>query len=193
MSKKRIIIAVAFIAVIGVAYKLYDVYVNYRFMSITEGKVYKSGVIPPDKIAGFVEKYKIKTIIDLRGPVTNDTINNPEMPVDIVAEKEAAAKIPNLNWVNIPSHQVPNDYTLKRFFEVMDDSTNYPVLIHCHHGIGRAQMYSALYRIEYEGWEPDAARRKAAFPVIFSSFDDGTDKGEYLKAYKPRREANQVK
>jgi protein tyrosine/serine phosphatase len=32
----------------------------------------------------------------------------------------------------------------------MDNSDNYPVLIHCYHGTGRAEMYSALYRIEYE-------------------------------------------
>jgi protein tyrosine/serine phosphatase len=27
----------------------------------------------------------------------------------------------------------------------MDNSDNYPVLIHCYHGTGRAEMYSALY------------------------------------------------
>jgi protein tyrosine/serine phosphatase len=32
----------------------------------------------------------------------------------------------------------------------MDNKDNYPVLIHCYHGTGRAEMYSALYRIEYE-------------------------------------------
>ena len=42
----------------------------------------------------------------------------------------------------------------------MDDSSNYPVLIHCYHGVGRAQMFSALYRIEYEGWTNQEAREK---------------------------------
>jgi protein tyrosine/serine phosphatase len=28
----------------------------------------------------------------------------------------------------------------------MDNSDNYPVLIHCYHGTGRAEMYSALYQ-----------------------------------------------
>lgn len=188
-TKKKILVAVAIILVAAGVYKIYDVYFNYRFQEITEGKVYKSGVIPPEKIAGYVEKHGIKTIIDLRGPVTKDTINNPEQPKEIVAERNAANNIPNLNYVNIPSQQVPSEETLKKFFAVMDNQENYPVLIHCYHGIGRAQMYSALYRIEYEGWAPDDARRKAAFPVIFSSFDDGTPKGEYLKSYKPRRES----
>ncbi len=185
-TKKKIILAIAIVAVIIGAYKIYDVYFNYRFMEISEGKVYKSGVIPPDEIAGFVEKYKIKSIIDLRGPITVDTINNPEKPKEILAEQKAAENIPNLNYYNIPSQQVPSEETLKKFYAVMDNKENYPVLIHCYHGIGRAQMYSALYRIEYEGWDNDAARQKAAFPVIFSSFDDGTPKGEFLKSYTDR-------
>lgn len=188
-TKAKILIFAAIIAVAAGAYKIYDVYFNYRLMEISEGKVYKSGVIPPDKIDDYVKKYKIKSIIDLRGPVTVDTINNPEKKTEIYEEKMATAKIPNLNYYNIPSRQVPSKETLKKFFEVMDDESNYPVLIHCYHGIGRAQVYSALYRIEYEGWDPDEARKKAAFPVIFSSFDDGTPKGEFLKAYIPRKDS----
>jgi protein tyrosine phosphatase len=38
----------------------------------------------------------------------------------------------------------------------MDNSDNYPVLIHCYHGTGRAEMYSALYRIEYEKFTNEA-------------------------------------
>ena len=71
----------------------------------------------------------------------------------------------------------------------MDDKSNYPVLIHCYHGIGRAQVYSAVYRIEYEGWSNEEARQKAAFPVTFSSFDNGTPKGEFLKSYISRKDS----
>ena len=70
----------------------------------------------------------------------------------------------------------------------MDNPKNYPVLIHCYHGIGRAQIYSAIYRIEYEGMSNEEARQKAAFPVMFSSFDDGKPKGEFLKNYKTRKQ-----
>jgi hypothetical protein len=39
--------------------------INHNFETITEGKVYKSGVIPPDEIAVML-KYHIKSIVDLR-------------------------------------------------------------------------------------------------------------------------------
>ena len=69
----------------------------------------------------------------------------------------------------------------------MDNKANYPVLIHCYHGIGRAEMYSALYRIEYENFTNEAARQGVRTLIKYSSFDDGTPKGEYLKAYKSRK------
>ncbi len=187
--KKKIWIFVAVVAVAAGVWKIYDVYFNYRFMEISEGKVYKSGVIPPEKIADYVQKYNIKSIVDLRGPVTRDKINNPENWTQINAERDAAAKIPGLNYYNIPSEQVPRKDNLDKFYKIMDDKSNYPVLIHCYHGIGRAQVYSAVYRIEYEGFENDQARKKAAFPVIFSSFDHGTPKGEFLKSYVKRKDS----
>jgi protein tyrosine/serine phosphatase len=187
-TKKKIIIALV-VVVLGITGKyVYDRHINHNFMTITEGKVYKSGVIPPDEIADYVKKYKIKSIVDLRFPGTGDDVNNPEVPAELIAEKEAVEKIPGVNYFNNGSDQVPKQENLDSFFKIMDNQDNYPVLIHCYHGIGRAQMYSALYRIEYEGFSNEEARSKAAFPVMFSSFDDGKPKGEYLKAYKSRKQ-----
>lgn len=187
-TKKKILIALV-VVVLGITGKyVYDRHINHNFMEITEGKVYKSGVIPPDEIADYVKKYKIKSIVDLRFPGTGDDVNNPEVPAELTAEKEAVEKIPGVNYFNNGSDQVPKQENLDSFFKIMDNQDNYPVLIHCYHGIGRAQMYSALYRIEYEGFSNEEARNKAAFPVMFSSFDDGKPKGEYLKAYKSRKQ-----
>jgi protein tyrosine/serine phosphatase len=187
-SKKKITIALI-VVVLGITGKyVYGRHINHNFMEITEGKVYKSGVIPPDEIADYVKKYKIKSIVDLRFPGTGDDVNNPEVPAELTAEKEAVEKIPGVNYFNNGSDQVPKQENLDSFFKIMDNQDNYPVLIHCYHGIGRAQMYSAIYRIEYEGFSNEDARSKAAFPVMFSSFDDGKPKGDYLKAYKSRKE-----
>jgi len=186
--KKKIGIAVLAVVLIGTGKYVYDRHINHNFMAITEGKVYKSGVIPPDEIADYVKKYKIKSIVDLRFPGTGDDVNNPEVPAELTAEKEAIAKIPGVNYFNDGSDQVPKQENLDKFFKIMDNQDNYPVLIHCYHGIGRAQMYSAIYRIEYEGFSNEDARHQAAFPFMFSSFDDGKPKGEYLKTYKSRKE-----
>ena len=187
--KKRIIKVLLTILVIGAVIggkQYYDYKVNHNFKVISEGKVYKSGVIPPDKIADFVKEHKIKSIIDLRYPGTGDDVNNPEIPVELVAEKEAAAKIEGLNYFNIGSDQVPKPQNLDAFFKVMDNKANYPVLIHCFHGVGRAEMYSAIYRIEYENWDRDEAREETRLLTKFSSFDLGKPKGDFLHNYVKR-------
>lgn len=56
---------------------LFDIHLNYNFKEISKSVVYKSGVIPPHKLAEYVHKYKIKSIIDLRMPGINDLKLNP--------------------------------------------------------------------------------------------------------------------
>ncbi|WP_091092705.1 dual specificity protein phosphatase family protein [Flavobacterium gillisiae] len=190
MKKNKKIIGYSLLALLFVfiGKYVYDMNINHNFETITEGKVYKSGVIPPDEIESYVKKYHIKSIVDLRMPGTNDLALNPEKIGEIQAEKNAVAKIKGVNYFSNPSEQVPNDKNIEVFAEIMDNTANYPVLIHCYHGTGRAEMYSALYRIEYEGFTNEAARQGVRTLVKFSSFDDGTPKGEYLKAYKSRTE-----
>lgn len=172
---------------------VYDMNINHNFEIITEGKVYKSGVIPPNEIESYVKKYHIKSIIDLRFPGTTDLVNNPEIPAELTAEKDAVAKIKGVNYFNNGSDQVPKQENLDRFFKIMDNKNNYPVLIHCYHGTGRAEMYSAIYRIEYENFTDEQARKGVRTLIKWSSFDDGKPKGEYLKAYKSRKQLAEEK
>ena len=187
--KKRIGILVLFVVLIGVGAYVYQMHINHNFETVTEGKVYKSGVIPPDQIADYVKKYKIKSIVDLRFPGTEDTINNPEIPEELTAERDAVAKIPGVNYFNNGSKQVPQKHNLDNFFKIMDNPNNYPVLIHCYHGVGRAEMYTALYIIEYENMDKDEARTKARFITKWSPFDLGEPKGDFLHTYISRKDS----
>ena len=187
--KKKIGLVIIVFITIGIGKYVYDMHINHNFETITEGKVYKSGVIPPDEIEDYVKEYKIKSIIDLRFPGTGDDVNNPEIPAELTAEKEAIAKIKGVNYFNNGSDQVPEPHNLHTFFKIMDDPKNYPVLIHCYHGVGRAEMYSAIYRIEYENMEKDEARTNTRFLTKWSSFDLGKPKGDFLHNYQRRKDS----
>ncbi len=189
-----------FLIVLGLMYAWYNNY-NFRFEEISPKKVYKSALISPDRLEGFLVDNNIKTVIDLLDPGVQDRLN-PAQQEDIDKE-DAAIKAINkkhgtdIRHVNIPSGQVPTKKTLKKFFEVLDENSSYPVLIHCYHGMGRAVIYSALYRIEYEGWKNDDARMKARLlplmvdsPLHHSSFAKGREKGGFLINYVPRSEGN---
>ena len=185
--KKIVLIIFASLVLIAVGKYVYDTNINHNFKAVTEGKVYKSGVIPIDELPEYIEEYNIKSVIDLRFPGTDDLVNNPEIPEELLAEKDAIAKIPGVNYYNIGSEQIPEDETVEKFLRVMDDSLNYPVLIHCHHGEGRAVLFSSIYRMEYEDMPNEEARENSRFIVKFGNFDHGTPKGEYVKNYKRKR------
>jgi protein tyrosine/serine phosphatase len=168
---------------------VYDMNINHNFETITEGKVYKSGVIPPDELETYVKKYKIKSIVDLRFPGTGDDVNNPENALELAAEKNAVAKIKGVNYFNDGSDQVPTKENLVLFYKIMDNPANYPVLIHCYHGVGRAELYSAVYRIEYENLDKEEARTSTRILTKWSSFDLGKPKGDFLHNYVSRRDS----
>ena len=168
---------------------VYDMNINHNFETITEGKLYKSGVIPPDELETYVKKYHIKSIVDLRFPGTGDDVNNPENAAELAAEKNAVAKIKGVNYFNDGSDQVPTKDNLNLFYKIMDNPANYPVLIHCYHGVGRAELYSAVYRIEYENWDKDEARTSTRFLTKWSSFDLGKPKGDFLHNYIRRKDS----
>ena len=187
-NKKRIGFAVLAIVLIFVGKYVYDMNINHNFETITEGKVYKSGVIPPDELKDYINKYQIKSVVDLRMPGTDDIVLNPEKLGELLAEKQAVAKIEGVNYFSNPSEQVPSEKNISVFKKIMDNKANYPVLIHCYHGTGRAELYSAIYRIEYENFTNEEARNGVRTLIKWSSFDDGKPKGEYLKTYKSRKE-----
>lgn len=186
---KSITIIVLLLGLIFGGNYFYKRNLNYNLEEITENKVYKSGVIPPDKIADYIEKYNIKTVIDLRHGGVGDKLN-PAKHADIIAEKEAVEAIKGVNYVNIPSVQIPTNENLEDFFTVLDKPESYPVLMHCYHGTGRAMIYSAIYRIEYENMNKTEARSKTRsfFSLPFSSFAKDKPKGKYLEEYKKRKE-----
>lgn len=166
--------------------KLYHKYVTYNFRTISKGKVYKSGVINPDKIVDFLTEHNIKSVIDLRLPGTSDLKNNPEITTEVNAEKLALEKTDTITYFYNGTKQIPKKKQLKSFFKIMDNPNNYPVLIHCHHGVGRAKLFSALYRIEYEGWSNTKARKHTRFITKWSSFAIGKGKGDFLNNYIKR-------
>jgi len=191
---KKIFKLLGLIALLFGIYYVWYVHINFRFEAITPNKVYKSALIDPDKLESFLVNNKIKTVIDLLDPGVQDRLN-PAKQAEIDAEDNAVNKINekhnlNIQHINIASSQVPSKETLSKFYEVLDDKSNYPVLIHCYHGTGRAAIYSAIYRIEYEGWKNEDARAKTRVVVegfgYHSSFSDGRTKGDFLMNYKPR-------
>lgn len=185
-TTKRILISLVVVTALILAFVFYQKKVRYNLITISENKVYNSGVVPPEKLATVVNDYNIKTIIDLRDGLVQTALN-PETKRQVNAEEFAAEQIAGVHYFNLPTDQIPEDSTVRKFLKIMDNPGNYPVLIHCHHGVGRSRLFSSIYRIEYENFTNENARAKARlFWELGSNFSKSSEKGIYLMNYKRR-------
>lgn len=195
MTNKSLIIKFILVFVIALlSYYVWFVHFNYRFEEISENKVYKSALIPPEKLGEYLHEKRIKTVVNLLNPHTQDALN-PATQKEIDAEEQAiqtynAKYDASVNHINIPSKQVPDKAKIARFLTILDNPNSYPVLIHCYHGTGRAELYSAIYRMEFESWSNKDAREKTRIITeglgYKSSFALGRGKGDFLDNYVTR-------
>jgi protein tyrosine phosphatase (PTP) superfamily phosphohydrolase (DUF442 family) len=187
--RRWLLAGIAFAVAALAAWYLWWNYFECRLQALVPGKVYRSAAIPPARLPGMLKRLGIRTVVDFRNP-TAYTALNPVTRADVDAEAAAIAGLPGIRYVNIPSDQVPDRRSLQAFFDVMDDSSAHPVLMHCYHGTGRAVLYGCIYLIEYEGVSNEDARRGARLfvelPFFRSSFARGRPKGEFVAGYRPR-------
>jgi hypothetical protein len=83
---------------------------------------------------------------------------------------------------------------IKDFLKILDDKTNFPILIHCKAGLHRTGCLCAVYRMEYEGWSADDAfaelKANGFGPWVCNSANDYVE--QYVLTYHPRRDAARV-
>ena len=153
---------------------------DHRFSVVSEGKVYCSAEMPTDDLLKTVRRHDLRAVIDLRRQGDN-----------VLAEHSALTGA-GIKHFHLPSSQVPTDETIDKFLEIVDHAENRPLLIHCKHGQGRAVLFSAAYRIEFEGWSRERAWRATRFLPFKGSFAPDRRKGKFLLNYIRRRDPSTV-
>jgi len=175
MRRRRRIAAatVGVVVLAAVAYSQYWVATG-RIGTVEEGRLYRSAALPADALIGFARQHRITAVVDFRK--TSDETR---------AEAAALAGA-GIRHIEIPSGQVPTPDSVARFLTVMDETPNEAVLIHCTHGVGRTGVFSAIYRMEFQGWSRRRALLEAMLYSGFGSFGPGNAKAEFLANYVPR-------
>jgi protein tyrosine phosphatase (PTP) superfamily phosphohydrolase (DUF442 family) len=174
--RRRIVIPLAValgIALCGSALYGHWVLFEYRFATVTPGQLYRSGAMPPERLVEKVEEHGIRAVVDLR------TYGEDE------AERRALDAL-GVKYFNLPSSQAPPPDVVEGFLEIAAQSENRPLLVHCEHGVGRAVLFSALYRVEFEGWPNEQARSSAYWGSGLGNFKPDSKKGRFLLDYRRR-------
>ncbi len=96
-------------------------------------------------------KLGIKTVIDLRG-------GGPR-----AASEEKLVKAAGMKYISIPMKglQAPSDDEIWKALGILDDSSGWPVFVHCRRGKDRTGVVVACYRIVHDHWQNEKALEEA--------------------------------
>jgi len=96
-------------------------------------------------------KLGIRTILDLR----------PEGGRG--ATEQRRATVLGMHYANVPMSglHAPTTEEIDQAIAVLQDPKNWPVFVHCQHGVDRTGTVVACYRIKVDSWPNDRAEKEA--------------------------------
>ncbi len=109
----------------------------------------------------------------------------------IVRDEIAFCREHGIRYVVVPITPRSNlQEVVDRFLELMDDPSNYPVLLHCARGRDRTGALAAVYRMEFNAW----TNERALSEMYALGFERGAMQGpaaeDFVKSYVPRATRN---
>jgi hypothetical protein len=154
------------VGVIVIAPMVYFRYIydtSKRLRIVDPGRVYRSGQMTADGFADAVKQYHIRTILNVQDEFPDPDLHYSFWNRRTIKESELCRQL-GVRYVHLmptllPRHLVPAQRppAIDQMLALLDDETNYPVLIHCHAGLHRTGILTAIYRMEYQDWSTDEA------------------------------------
>jgi len=97
----------------------------------------------------------IRTIVDLE---TGIFTKEPE----VVKREEKEAQELGIMFQKVPMHSfmIPSKEKVGEAVDLIADSNNQPVFIHCEHGKDRTGIVIAIYRMKIDGWPAERAYKE---------------------------------
>jgi tyrosine-protein phosphatase SIW14 len=156
----------ALVVIVGVAPVVYFriVYAHSkRLREVEPGRFYRGGQMTAEGFTDAVHHYHLRTIVNVQDEFPDPDLDKSFWGTGTVKERTLCASL-GVRYVHLRPDLVSRRLvpecrpaTIEEFLAVMDDPTNYPVLIHCHAGLHRTGVLAAVYRMEYQGWTPAEA------------------------------------
>lgn len=139
-----------------------------NFHEIDAGKYFRSAQLSRDQFNKYIQKYKIKTVINLRGMNVDKKWYQQEM--------KAMADNPGVEHfdISMSAARLPHPQDLIQLLEIFKNAPK-PLLVHCQAGVDRTGEASAIYTQEYMGWS-----KKDSLKMLSVRYG-------HIKAFKPAK------
>ena len=135
-----------------------------------QGMIYRSAWLEPDAFANLIEKYQIRAVVNLCNP---GEMGESRWADERKAVFNAGARLIELP---IPTTIDPTEPILKEHLTILSDPNNYPMLVHCQHGVTRTSKFLSMYDIVFR--EMSAEESLAVQPLFGRS-----DHNIHVKAF----------
>jgi tyrosine-protein phosphatase SIW14 len=172
-----------------------------RLREVEAGKLYRSGQMTSEGFRETIERYHIKTVVNLQHEEPDPMLVNHWLGKPTMRESELCKQL-NVNYKLITPDILPPGNTLtteppavKEWLAILDNEENYPILLHCKAGLHRTGRLTAIYRMEYHGWSRgEALRELRANGYGYEMASDHDDYViQFIQNYRPRTSKGQAK
>lgn len=123
-----------------------------RLRVVTTGKVYRSGQLSEAGLREAIRQLGLKAVVNLQDETPEPIFPSGKLESEVCAEEGTRFIFLPPDTLSHKKATMARPRAVDEFLRIMDDSTNYPVLLHCRAGLHRTGTLVALYRIEYESW-----------------------------------------
>jgi tyrosine-protein phosphatase SIW14 len=159
------------LAVVGVPAAHYraEYTARKRFREVTAGKFYRSGQFTAGGLRDVVKRYGIRTVINLQEENGDPFMPESWLSKPHVRESDLCREL-GVRYVLLdgcPELLTDAEFAagnrpkvIDEYLKILDDPKSYPVLLHCKAGLHRTGRLTAIYRMEYEGWDVAHAMRE---------------------------------
>jgi hypothetical protein len=154
---KAILFTLAVASAIGGGYA-YQHHKRYKHIAVHEpGMMYRSAWVEPDVMAELIEKYQIRTVVNLCAP---GEMGEHRWALERETVRNCGARLLELP---MPNTVDVHDSGISPHLAALSDPDNYPMLVHCQHGVTRTSKFLAIYDMCFRG--KTAAESLAAQPL----------------------------
>jgi len=157
MNPKYRIAALAFVfLLLSTAAYFFYMEEQGNFHPITPGEAYRSAQLDRDEFEYYINKYNLKSIINLRGEHPDEPWYGEE--IQLCAEK-------NVKHYNIAlsSSREPADEDVRKLIAIFENAPR-PVLIHCQAGADRSGLAAAMWKVIVDKeWKSKAQKQLSLF------------------------------